>query len=449
MAKTKKEKPSEKATARLQQRYYQTRDAQLRQWYAEAQSDDADIRTSAQLRLQLQIWMREKRKELMALKLQRDVCRRDEDIAELEKVKKKLKSAHCAQANYWQVIQGKIQMPNPEKVLNQWAKKPCTLQQILGDEDLDKKNDFGVAFEVQDFAASDEEGGVDIDRAMLKQEESHEGAAIYSDGNNSIEAGLKEVKSWAESKTGSLMHKAKPVVTDPHNQEVAKIWEQHETRMLRHFRAEAVSESVVQAVLTTHRVALEQHALYEHMTTEERKKTKMLAAKNMVTFNNQHIRLCSTPNPELACPIQGTWSLVSTKLWAYFDGGGNWNSPNWLPGGQMHIKTVSGLSRICLKFNTRLFRTEAVRLPGLTDPCPLAFKALCEETSTEVLFSITFLTNGFLEVQFPTLPIVQSDARCKILPTLDAVVVLVGVYMGANEQSEEMQRLETLSLIHL
>ncbi|KAF2134006.1 hypothetical protein P153DRAFT_363030 [Dothidotthia symphoricarpi CBS 119687] len=426
-AEPKKPKPSEEAIASLRQRYHQARDAQLRQWYADSQSTDSKVSTPAQIRLQTQMQLREHRKQFATLRRQRKNCKRREDAIGLSDLQEESKRANSAYASSMRLLKGKTTLLKPERVLGRWMTNPPTLQEVLDDINLDKMHDFG-AFKVdQNLLTPHQEN----DEVIPEYKEDDDWVASVSKMNlHDTDQGQNKY----QKNTAFLerpLYASQEEVSQDEQEEVKSIWMKHEARMVRRFEA-TMSESDVQTMLINQKQAFDQHHHYEHLVIEEHERTKNLTAANIVMFNNRYIRTCVNPTLELMCHNQGTWDIVSTKLWDYLDGSKSWISQDWILGGQMCIETFSDLPRVHVTFGTRTFSTDCVQLPTLVDPQPFALRAFCEQDGSNVLFSITFLTSGFLKVQFPALSIIQPDGGSKVVPTAETVLELVGVYTGMH-----------------
>ncbi|KAH8732413.1 hypothetical protein GQ44DRAFT_754941 [Phaeosphaeriaceae sp. PMI808] len=144
--KVKKAKFTEVEKENLEQRFQQVRDQALREWYEQAHGDYPQLREAAEARLQLQVWLRDRRREIIIQKQLRDICKADGDIVGSDVARKKLKHAQCAMAMHVTMAKEGIPTSTAVKARRQWTLKTLTLEKVLDDRDLDKKAEFGVSY---------------------------------------------------------------------------------------------------------------------------------------------------------------------------------------------------------------------------------------------------------------------------------------------------------------
>ncbi len=117
--KVKKAKLTEVKKGNLEQRFQQVRDQVLREWYEQTLGEYTQLREAAEARLQLQVWLRDKRREILVQKQLRDSCKADGDIVGSDVARKKLKHAQCAMA--MQVIMAKEDIPHSHRNISSTA----------------------------------------------------------------------------------------------------------------------------------------------------------------------------------------------------------------------------------------------------------------------------------------------------------------------------------------
>jgi hypothetical protein len=410
MAKTsKKPKLTEEEKDLVEQRFQQFRDQALRQWYEQAHGNDSLLKAAAQARLQLQIWLREKRREIETQRHQRDECKAKGDKNGQDIARKKMKHAQIAMAMHMNMSRQGIPPATAAKAVRKWAKKTHTLEEILGDRVLDKKTEFGIVRDDLRGSVADEEegGGMPLEENVENMQPEAKDAGITLDN-------VDKVDDLAEC------------MPDP-----TSIWTQHALHMQQRYRCTEIPDFSVETKLAFQKKVFDQHV--------DRVRQLCKAAENTAaidTNSQSAVRegVSTSWNSVLVTTTfseHSLWELTSPMLWRYFEGGLSWDYPHWVPRGLMRIQTVSKSSHIYFEFGVRTFSTQRIFIPATVSTNTLVFPAHCHQTGANIDIQIVFLAQAFVRVHFPVVGIIQPDIGCKDLPT--EAVELTGFWMGPVE----------------
>src|SRR6185295_1889375 len=146
MPKQKKDKLPPLTEEELHEReelYLRERSRILREWYSHAQSDDPVVNEMAQVRLGLQIRIRDARTTQHALMLERDELRDKGDIDGKREAAQKLRRIHIVIHSLESAI-GDIKEKTKNKFALTWAQQPLTLEKLLENPELDRAANFGI-----------------------------------------------------------------------------------------------------------------------------------------------------------------------------------------------------------------------------------------------------------------------------------------------------------------
>ncbi|KAJ4300802.1 hypothetical protein N0V90_002890 [Kalmusia sp. IMI 367209] len=419
--KAKKPKLTEEEKERLEQCFRQVRDQKLREWYEQAHAEDSDIKAVAQARLQLQIWLREKRKEVAIYKQERDACKIEDDNDGLAAARKKLKHAQCAMAMHMKMSVEGLPESTTAKARKKWVERSLTLEELLYDFDLDKRTEFGVSRDsiIDPLALEvyNDEDTLDRDIWCIGKDLKDMLLEGAEGGGTTI-----EVKAEADG-----LGKPAP---DP-----TSIWAAHALHMQERYRGANLPEFAIETKLAFQKKLFDQHVDLERQLYNATESTLSLGA------NAHHPTREGTTTTWNAVLVTTTfsehslWELSSPMLWRYFEAGLSWDYPQWVPGGVMRIHTVSKSSHIYFDFGMRTFSTQSISVPVSIDTRTLTYAAQCHQTGTNIDIGVTFLAQGFVKVRFPVFALIEPDMGCKRQPTTS--VDLTGRWMGPVGVSEE------------
>ncbi|KAL1592614.1 hypothetical protein SLS60_011030 [Paraconiothyrium brasiliense] len=412
--KEKKAKLTDEEKERLENYFRQDRDQKLREWYEQACSEDPAIKNVAQARLQLQLWLREKRKEIEIYRRERDASKVEGDTGGLAAARKKLKHAHCAMAMLANIPVKGFPESTIAKACRKWSKRNPTLEEILCDSDLDKRTEFGVSrdsiTEPLALEAYNDEIMLDINCRGIGKDLKD----MLLEGNEDEETRLED-KADAEGQS-------KPT-PDP-----TSIWTSHAIYMQERYRDANLPEFAIETKLAFQKKVFDQHVDWERQLYN--------AAENILPLeaNGQHPTREGITTAWNAVLVTTTfsehslWKLSSPMLWRYFEGGLSWDYPQWVPGGVMRIHTDSKSSHIYFDFGVRTFAIESISIPVTIDTRTLTYPAYCHQTGTKVDIGIAFLARGYVKVRFPVFALLEPDMGCKARPFTS--VDLTGRWMG-------------------
>jgi hypothetical protein len=387
------------------------RDRSLRQWYEEAHSEDSQIRHIAQARLQLQMWLREKRNEIVILKQHRDACKANGDTDGLGLARKRLKHAQFALAMHIKMSLEGIPSSTASKACRKWAVRTYTLEEILDNPDLDKRTEFGV--------------NRDSILDLTTDETKTEGLLVEED--------LGDVDSdWEnmqlENGDVTMMSKDRVEATsDP-----TAIWAQHALQMQERYRRINLPTFAIETKLAFQKKHFDQHVDRRNQLLEAAESTYGLDTAN--AHHPDRDGISKTWNSVLVTTTfseHSLWELTSPMLWRYFEGGLSWDYPQWVPKGVMRIQTASTSSKIYFDFGVRTFSTQSLVIPAIISTRTLTFTAQCHQTDADIDIEITFLASGFVRCYFPVIAVIQPDLGCKDLPVTS--VELTGSWLGPVE----------------
>jgi hypothetical protein len=402
---------TEEHKERLEQCFQQVRDRKLRQWYEEAHSENPQTRIVAQARLQLQIWLRQKRTEIAIVKEHRDACKANGDVDGLVAARKKLKHAHFAMAMHVKMSVEGTPTSTASKACRKWAERTYTLEEILDSPDSDKRTEFGV--------------NRDSLLALTTNEEIAEGITLEKD----IEDVDSDLKSMQLEDGGVAMISNDKFEATP---DPTAIWTQHALHMQERYRRTNLPDFAIETKLACHKKLFDQHVDRKHQLQKAVESTYDLDAANAQHHDRDGIN--KTWNPVLVTTTfceHSLWELTSPMLWRYFEGGLSWDYPQWVPKGVMRIQTASTSSKIYIDFGVRTFSTQSLVIPATISTRTLTFPVQCHQTGADVDIEITFLVRGFVKVCLPVLTVILPDLGCKNLPV--TFVELTGLWLGPVE----------------
>jgi hypothetical protein len=428
MAKVKKPKLTAEDNKRLEQCFRQLRDQTLRQWYDEAHGEDPQLQSVAQARLQLQVDLRERRKEIALLKQDRDISKINGDTDELAATRKKLKRAQFAMAMQSKILVDGIPIVTAAKARKQWVKTAWTLAQLLDNFDLDKKTEFGLNRDIlrglivheKSEDESSFEGGPRCINGQLK-----DGVSL-EDGLEHTGEALRGVQLEDQGTAETLVDEITEVTPNP-----TCIWTHHALEMQKRYRSTNLPDFAIETKLAFQKKLFDQHVDRERQLQNAVESTLALSADGQHAIREG---TSTTWNPVLVTSTyseHSLWELTSPLLWQSFEGGLSWNYPQWVPSGIMRIQTALKLSHIYFDFGTRTFSTQRLFIPSTISTGIVIIPATCHQTDANIDIGITFLAQGFVKVSFPVLAIIQPDLGCKDPPFLN--LDLTGVWLGPVE----------------
>jgi hypothetical protein len=406
----KKAKMTEQDKERLEQYFQHVRDQSLRQWYAQSHDVDPRLSAAAQARLQLQIWLRETRREITTRRQERNAHKANNNTNELATVRKKLKKLQYAMAMHTKMALEGISASTEAKACRKWAAETHTLDEILSDGDLDKKTEFSVnRNSLIEFAA--QEGSNDEDPTHADFED----ADIEMGGVKLEEQDIESSRNF-KSEEDDLADS----VQTPTN-----IWSQHALHMQHHYRSVNLPDHAIETKL-----AFQKKLFDKHMARECERRSAVTTTEAMdlnVNSSSPRAGTKMTYNPVLATTTfseHSLWELTSPSLWSHFEGKDNWDTPGWVPSGTMRIQTMSGSTHIYFDFGSRTYSAQRVEVPATCRMGPVFVSARCDQTGEDIDVDITFLDRGFVRVDL------LIDA---ILPKAVGWVELTGIWLGAVE----------------
>jgi hypothetical protein len=405
MKKAKQPKLTEEEKERIEQQFHQVRDQSLRKWYAQSQDKDPTVSAAAQARLQLQIWLREKREQIEKLKLEREACKASGDANGLAAVQKKRKKAAIGMSNHTKMAVEGIPPSTEAKACREWAKKTPTLDEMLGDRDLDRRTEFGVNRDsLLDITAR----GRGTDEDWIEAEFDY-----AEDENGGIQLGEQSTGSTPEitPEAGDLVD---PVANN--------VWSRHALHMQERYQNENLPDHAIETKL-----ALQKKLFDIHVDSEEQLRTVIMNTDRDPTLIILRQGIKTTHNPVLATTTfseHSLWELTSPLLWRYYEGKDNWDAPGWVPSGTMRVHTTSGSAHIYFDFGSHTYSTQRVEVPASCSMRPVTVSARCDQTGEDVGVDITFLDRGFVAVDVPLSALVSSAV---------GLVGLAGVWLGPVE----------------
>jgi hypothetical protein len=410
--KAKMPKLTEEHKKRLEQRFQQVRDKTLRQLYDQAHCEDLQIKAVAQARLQLQIQLRERRKEIFILKQERDAHKVKGSTDELATVKKRLKHAQIAMAMQVRMLVEGVTDHTAAKARRKWAKRAYTLEEILDDPDLDKRTEFGANY--------------DSLLNIIASEEKHDGVSFVEDLGD-ITSDLENAQLEGGGSTMTLEDRTTQAPTP------TAIWTQHALHIQERCRHAKLPDFAIETKLAYQKKLFDQHVDRERQL---HKAVESTLNPNIANVQQPQDRkgVSTTWNSVLVTTTfseHSLWELTSPMLWRYFEGGLSWDYPLWVPHGVMRIQTASKSSFIYFDFGARTFSTQRLFIPATISTRTLIFPAQCHQTGASVEVEVVFLASGFIKVSFPVLTVIQPDLGCKDLPV--ALMELTGLWLGPVE----------------
>lgn len=413
--KSKKPKLTEEEKLRLEQCFRQVREQKLCQWYKQAHDEDPQIKADAQARLQLQIWLREKRKEIKTRKQERDACKVDGDTEGWATARAKLKNAQCAMAMHMKMsIQG-IPASTAGKARQRWLEKAYTLEELLGDFDLDKRTEFGVSR--------------DSTLEAVGPEEQEPEALVERTLDDKVE--LDDARPEIQDAGMILQSDNDPDRLDQSVPDPTAIWSQHALHMQKRYRLVNTPDFAVETKLAFQKKLFDRHVDRE---SQMRKAAESTAELDLSTQRTLREGISTTWNAVLVTTTfseHSLWELTSPILWRHFEGGLSWDYPQWVPSGIMRIQTVSNASYVYFDFGARTFSTQRLSIPATVSTRVLTFPARCHQSDANIDIEMKFLTRGFVKVSFPIINVIQPDMGCRVLPV--TLVEFTGAWMGPVE----------------
>jgi hypothetical protein len=426
MAKTKKPKLTAEENGRLEQCFRQLRDQTLHQWYEEAHGEDPQLQAVAQARLQLQIELRERRKEIVSLRLDREIYKMHSDTEELAATRKKLKRASIAMATQIRTLVDGVPIATAAKACKHWAKSAWTLEQVLDNFDLDKKTEFGMNRDIlRGIVAHEGSGDEDSVAEDLGFINGH-----FKEGI-SLEGGFENTDEDLERIEDRGIARAPVDETTEAALNPTSIWTQHALEMQERFRYMNLPDFAIETKLAFQKKCFDQHVDRERQLQNAAASTLALSTDDQHTVREG---TSTTWNPVLVTSTyseHSLWELTSPLLWQCFKGGLSWDYPKWVPSGVMRIQTALKLSHIYFDFGTRTFSTQHLSIPSNIGTGVVTVSATCHQTDANIDIEITFLARGFVNVSFPVLAVIQPDLGCKDLPL--STVNLTGIWLGPVE----------------
>ncbi len=406
----------------IEQMFHRVRDQTLRQWYEEAHDGDAEIKASAQARLQLQLWLRDSRREVATFKNERDEFKAEGKADDMDDARKKMKRAQCAMSSLMKMVQGGIPATTAKKACRQWARLDLPLEFVLADLALDKRSDFGVNRD-------------SILNSLKDYEKNDEASLRTSLDTMTIEDRNDTIEPENEEQPSNLVEPVEPVL-DP-----TSIWAQHTLHIQRRYRFSELPTSAVETKL-----AFQKKMFEDHVNREEQLRTAveitMRSTKNFHGPLSERLRKgveisCDSALSTSSPSEHSIWELTSPMLWHHFEDGLSWDLPQWAPKGLMRIQTNLNQSSIYFEFGTHSFSVEQVHTPAVVSTTTFHYQAKCHQTKRTIDVSITFLVQGIVKVKFPVLDIIASDLGCMHLPL--TAVELTGTWMGSCRMVKAME----------
>lgn len=406
--KAKKATLTEEKKELIEQYFHQVRNQRLRQWYEEAHSEDPQTRIAAQARLQLQIWLREKRNEIAILRSRRDTCKASGDTDEVAAAQKKLRHAHVAMGMHVKMSLEGIPDSTASKACRKWAQKTYSLEEVLENSEFDKKAEFGVNGDsILDLTTSEARTECMEDEDDLADRDSNQKNIQQEDGGVTV-----------------MSNERLGIITNP-----TAIWTHHALHMQERYRRTNLLDSAAETKLSCQKKLFDQHVDRQNQLHKAAESVHTLDAASAQLPDRDGIS--KTWNPVLVTTTfseHNLWELTSPMLWHYFEGSHNWEYPHWVPKGVMRIYTASASSQIYFDFGVRTFGTQSVVVPATISKRALTFPLQCHQTGADLDVEITFLARGFLKVCFPVHAVIQPDLCCKDLPVTS--VELTGIWLG-------------------
>jgi hypothetical protein len=404
--KPKQPKLTEEEKERIEQHFHQVRDQSLRKWYAQSHDADPAISAAAQARLQLQIWLREKRAEVASLKLERDACKAKGDTDGLASIQKKRKTAQIGMSMHTKMAAQGIPPSTEARACRKWASKTHTLDQILDDRDLDRRTEFGVNRDsLLDLAAHEVQANEDWAEAEFEDAEDEIGG---------IQLGEQSTGSTPEItlEAGDLVD---PVANN--------IWSRHALHMQERYQNENLPDHAIETKLAFQKKLFDKHVARDHQLRIATADTQNLDPNSPSTRKGTG----TAYNPVLATTASfehSLWELTSPLLWRYFEGKYNWDAPGWVPSGTMRVQTISGSARVYFDFGARTYSTQRVEVPATCSMTAVTVSARCDQSDEDVGIDITFLDRGFVAVDVPL---------GALIPPAVGLVGLTGFWLGPVE----------------
>jgi hypothetical protein len=405
--KTKTTKLTEDDKERLEQIFLRVRDEKLRQWYAEAQSENPNLSASAQSRLQLHLCLREKRKEADMRRQERDACNAEGDDEGAATARKKMRTALIAMSLLIQMAAEGQPPPSAAKARRKWMAKTPTLEEMLGDRELDRRTEFGVTRDSLPDLILHEAG--DIEQVLENDHEEFEGA----------KGGLE----LEDSDIG----RSEPDAVDTPAPEPSNIWIQHTLHMQERYRAANLPDFAIETRLAYQKKLFDEHVSRQQQLHEASVKTLGLGENAEYPMREG---LEKTYNSVLATSTyseDSLWELTSPMLWHYSD---DWiwpTEPQWCcPMGTLRIQTVCKISRLYLDFGVGSLSADCVSLPPIVGQPPKIFRARNNEDTPFMDIEISFLAGGFVKVRLPTFAVTRTHMDQRIPSDIE----LTGVWMG-------------------
>jgi hypothetical protein len=411
LKKAKQPKLTEEEKELIEKHFHQVRDQSLRKWYAQSQDTDPVISAAAQARLQLQIWLREKREQIEKLKLEREACKASGDANGLAAVQKKRKKAAIGMSNHTNMAVEGIPPSTEAKACRKWAKKTPTLDEMLGNRDLDRRTEFGV----------NRDSLLDITARVRGTDEDWTEAELdYADDERGgIKLEEQDVGSLADVKSEEEDDLADYTFT-PTN-----IWARHALHMQQRYRSADLPDHAIETKLAFQKKHFDKHVDREDQLRVSTQNTEIMSRNP--NFDTPREGTRPTPNPVLATTTfseHSLWELTSPLLWRYYEGKGNWDAPGWVPSGTMRVHTTSGSAHIYFDFGSHTYSTQRVEVPASCSMRPVTVSARCDQTGKDVGADITFLDQGFVAVDIPL---------GALIPSAVGLVGLTGVWLGPVE----------------
>ncbi len=404
----------------IERLFSQVRDQALQQWYKQAQDGPANIKASAQARLQLQIWLRDSRRSNATFKAQRRDFMHEGNTVDMGVALKKEKMTRKDVSELSGMIQNGIPHNTATKARQEWARMDLPLEFVLADFSLDNKSDFGV---------NRDSIGIPVEFLVRNCNLPHH----ITPTTFSPEDRVDEIKLEDETDLSTLDE----AIPDP-----TSIWAQHTLHIQRRYRFADLPDWAVETKLAFQKKVFEHHVEREHqlrtaldITTEFTKNWKLYPLRERLRMG---VDLSIDSTLRTSSPSEHSiWELTSPMLWQHFEDGLSWDSPQWFPKGLMRIQSSLIQSSIYFEFGTHSFSVDQVQTPAVFSTKTFHYQARCHQTGKIVDTSITFLVQGIVRVKFPALDIIVSDLGCMHLPL--TTVELTGIWMGSCRMIQVME----------
>lgn len=432
MARRKKDKPpppTEEELHEWEELYLRERSRVLREWHSYAHSDDPVVKKMAQVRLGLQLRIRDARTMQHALMLERDELRDKGDIEGKREAAQKLRHIHIVIHSLESEI-GDMKEKTKSKFALSWTQQPLTLEKLLENPELDRATNFGIEGLPKQYPSARSaiaKCRTTIDSIPMNTEEVDSETAAETivsllDGKHTKQTTMShDVLSQSPNQEQLPPNPGiEPII----RQEQEKIWAKHEQAL----RAVFTNMGLLK-ISTEARLAIQRQTYLDQQEHEIAVRESYNQVLNAIQQGHRVPLGASSSRFSRG----GHWHLASTRLWSYFEGDENWKQAGWVPTGNLIMQKINGSLAGFLNFGHRTFTFGGIRIPKVADLQTVDAVAFCETSGLKYDFDIIFLPGDLLKVLFPALPLVLRDSRCKILPTMHPVVDFSAVTMRMPE----------------